>query len=143
MSLSQEARRTGFVGCTEGVMLSVRRGSTSSSELAKASESGVERRAFSFSSRIACGLGATVGKPPWPGLDCGPGLMVPELIVQNKLVIRPLHRSKSNALFPLPMVSSLTSFATTFLFVVRMSSEWRRMMATKQSSNDRQRLSIS
>lgn len=56
-------------------------GSPSSSELANASESGVERRAFSLSSRTVWLVGATAGRTPWPGLDGGPGLTVPELIV--------------------------------------------------------------
>ena len=52
MSLSQEARRAGFCAGTAGALVSWRLVSFSSSELAKASESGVERLALSFSSRI-------------------------------------------------------------------------------------------
>lgn len=66
-------------------MLSIRWGSTSSSELANASESGVERRALSLSRRIAWLVGAMEEKLPWPALFGWPTLIVPELIVNNQL----------------------------------------------------------
>ena len=82
VSLSHEARRTGFwcwVGWDRGSWRCI---SGSSSELAIASESGVERR-FNLSRRIAWLLGATAGKPLWPGFGCGPCLMVVEFIVMD------------------------------------------------------------
>lgn len=62
--------------------LSWRRASGSSSELARASESGVDRL-FSFSRSIAWLLGAPTGKLPWPGLDGAPGLIPPELMAKS------------------------------------------------------------
>jgi hypothetical protein len=52
VSLSQEARRAGFCAGAAVGGISWRFDSGSSSELAKASESGVERLALSFSSKI-------------------------------------------------------------------------------------------
>jgi hypothetical protein len=68
VSFNQDARRTGFGGWAGGGKLSWRLLSGSSSELAIASESGVDLL-FSLSNRIAWVLGGPAGKLPCPGLD--------------------------------------------------------------------------
>jgi hypothetical protein len=40
---------------------------------------------LSLSSSIAWLLGGPAGKPPWPGLDEEPGLIVPELMFEARI----------------------------------------------------------
>lgn len=68
VSLSQEARRAGFCAGAMVGGTSWRFESGSSSELAKASESGVERLGLSFSSKIDWLLADIDGKADWPVL---------------------------------------------------------------------------
>jgi hypothetical protein len=80
VSFSQDDLRTGFCGGAveyEGSW----RWSPSSSELASASESGVDVLACTFSRSKVWEFGAVVGSGPWPSLDDGPGLKEPELMV--------------------------------------------------------------
>lgn len=81
VSFSHEARRTGLWGGATGCVGSGTRPSASSSELAKASESGVEVRALNFSSRIDWLEGGTDDCPTGPTLDGVLGLTAAELII--------------------------------------------------------------
>lgn len=81
VSFSHEARRTGLWGGATGWVGSGTRPSASSSELANASESGVEVRALNFSSRIDWLEGGTDECPTGPTLDGVLGLTAAELII--------------------------------------------------------------
>jgi hypothetical protein len=77
VSFSQEARRTGFTGCARDWEASWR-WSPSSSELASASESGVDVLAFTFSSSRDWLDGA------WVNLADEPFLTAFELMVESR-----------------------------------------------------------
>lgn len=81
VSLSQDARRTGLC-CCGGMYGTCRRGSISSSELAIASESGVDLRTFNLSSSKDWLLGAKPDGPPLGGLL---GFPLVELILREEL----------------------------------------------------------
>jgi hypothetical protein len=83
VSLSHEARRTGlWGGCMFVWAVSGIRDSASSSELARASESGVNVLA-SFSRRMAWLEGGTDVNPEWPIFDGVPGFATAELILSK------------------------------------------------------------
>jgi hypothetical protein len=88
VSVNHDARRTGFGGCGTNWVGSGTLFSLSSSELDKASESGVAVLALSFSSRMVWLDGGTAGRPPWPCFEGVLGLIAAELIIQPSVSSR-------------------------------------------------------